>query len=161
MTTSTTYSPSFRRYLDDLFIPAQDWVRSKEGISWIAANIPSLIPLVTQNYDDCLFAVYAIELNGRPLYIGESIRTVRRLIVHAYNIYTHPQLFGLDRGLGINTVTFKLLETSLYDKAIRKATELHYISVLKPLLQAGNGTDRCIPRRERSAAISPYYKETL
>lgn len=161
-TTKNTYSPSFRRYLDELFIPAQDWARSEDGIAWIAANAPTLAALIDQHYDDCLFAVYVVKLNEKALYVGESIRTVRRLVCHAYNIAHYPGLFGLECGLGgANAVTFELLDTSLYDKSLRKRTELYFIELMKPLLQAGDGTDNCIPRSRRGVAVAPYYRRKI
>ena len=156
---ANTYSPAFQRYLHDLFEPAQAWAGSAEGCAWIAENIPSLADLIDQHYDSCLFGSYSIELNGRTLYIGESIRTVRRLIVHAYNIAHHPELFGLAGvDLSRNKITVKLLESNLFNKMVRKATELHYIKLRHPLLQLCNGTDRCIARSKRAAAVAPYCK---
>ena len=83
---------------------------------------------------------------------------VRRLVVHAYNIAHNPELFGLE-GVDLvkNRIEVKLLETYLFNKKLRKATELHYIKLLKPILQQPDGkTDRCIPRSKRPAAIAPY-----
>ena len=113
--------------------------------------------MIEEHYDHCLFAVYSIELNGKTLYVGESIRTVRRVTVHAYNIANYPELFGLDGiDLGDNNITVKLLESNLYNEKLRKATELHYIKLLNPVLQLCDGTDNCIKRQKRTEAVAPY-----
>lgn len=161
-TTRTTYSPTFEKYLDTTFIPAQDWALSDEGAAWIKENIPTLESLILKDYDTCLFAVYCIKLNGQPLYVGESIRTVRRLCVHAYNICHFPELFGLEEeDLGKNSISVELLETSIYKKTMRKKTELHYISTLKPIIQKGDGTDSCIPRNKRAEKVLPYLNNEV
>ncbi len=149
---------AFQRYLKDLFGPAQDWALSEEGSAWISENIPTLKGLMLKHYEDNLFGVYCISLNGKPLYIGESIRTVRRLVVHACNICHSPELFGLDATLGDNSISVSLLETGIVKNKARKEAEAHYISTLKPILQKANGTDRCIPRVKRHEAVMPYLK---
>lgn len=159
-TTKTTYSPTFQKYLNDTFNPAQDWALSTEGNEWIRTNIPSLKKLIDKNYNDCLFAVYCIRINGIPLYVGESIRAVGRLCVHAYNLCNYPSLFGLDdKDFNKNIVSVELLETSIYGERLRKQTELHYVSALKPILQKNDGTDRCIPKSTRRNRVLPYLKK--
>lgn len=159
-TTKTTYSPTFQKYLNNTFNPAQDWALSTEGNEWIRTNIPSLKKLIDKNYNDCLFAVYCIRINGTPLYVGESVRTVRRLCVHAYNLCNFPTLFGLEKeNLGSNNISVELLETAIYGDNLRKATEWHYISTLKPLLQKSDGSDSCIPKRARGNTILPYLNK--
>lgn len=162
-TTRTTYSPTFQNYLDTTFTPAQDWALSDEGALWIRENIPTLEPLIAKYYDTCLFAIYCIKLNSKPLYIGESIRTVRRLCVHAYNICHFPELFGLEKdNLGKNIISVELLETAIYGESIRKKTELHYISKLKPIIQKCDGTtDSCIPRNKRVENVLPYLNKAV
>ena len=157
-TNTNTYSPAFQAYLDNVYNPAQTWAQSDEGSAWIKEKIPALAGLIKEHYNTCFFAPYSIELNGKTLYAGESIRTVRRLVVHAYNIAHNPELFGLE-GVDLvkNRIEVKLLETYLFNKKLRKATELHYIKLLKPILQQPDGkTDLCIPRSKRPAAIAPY-----
>lgn len=156
---ASTRNPAFQAYLDNVYNPAQTWAQSDEGSAWIKENIPSLAGLIEEHYNTCFFAVYCIELNGKTLYTGESIRTVRRLVVHAYNIAHNPELFGLEAvvDLGMNRITVELLEKNIFNKKLRKATKLHYIKLLKPLLQQPDGkTDRCIPRSKRPAAIAPH-----
>lgn len=157
-TNTNTYSPAFQAYLKNSFQPAQTWAQSDEGSAWIKEKIPSLADLINEHYNTCFFATYCIELNGKTIYAGESVRTVRRLVVHAYNIAHNPELFGLE-GVDLvkNRIEVKLLETYLFNKKLRKATELHYIKLLKPILQQPDGkTDLCIPRSKRPAAIAPY-----
>lgn len=162
-TTKTTYSPTFQNYLDNTFIPAQDWALSDEGASWIEKNIPTLKTLIDKHYDSCLFSVYCIKINGTPLYVCESIRTVRRLCVHAYNFRHFPELFGLEEeNLGRNIISVELLETAIYGESIRKKTELYYISTLKPILQKCDGTtDSCIPRNKRAENVLPYLNKAV
>lgn len=158
-TNTNTYSPAFQAYLKNSFQPAQTWAQSDEGSAWIQENIPSLAGLIKEHYNTSFFAVYCIELNEKTLYVGESIRTVRRLVVHAYNIAHNPELFGLEAvvDLGMNRITVELLEKNIFNKKLREATELHYIKLLKPILQQPDGkTDLCIPRSKRPAAIAPY-----
>lgn len=161
-TTKTTYSPTFQKYLENLFNPAQRWALSDEGAAWINKNIPTLRPFIDKHYDDCLFSVYCIRINGKPLYVGESIRTVRRLSVHAYNLCHYPELFGLDEeSIGKNIISVELLETAIYSDSLRKATERHYISTLKPILQKCDGTDSCIPRNKRTETVLPYLNKAV
>lgn len=153
-TANNTYSPTFRKYLNDLFVPAQDWALSDDGSTWIKKNIPTLSPLIEKHYDDCLFSVYCLRLNGKPLYVGESIRTIRRLCAHAYNICHNPELFGLDEeSIGKNNISVELLEKFIYAEGLRKSTERHYISTLQPILQKADGTDSCISRSKRAEAV--------
>ncbi|MBR3920319.1 MAG: hypothetical protein IKJ47_00120 [Oscillospiraceae bacterium] len=161
-TTRTTYSPTFEKYLDETFTPAQDWALSDEGAAWIKENIPTLEPLIEKYYDSCLFAIYCIKLNSKPLYIGESIRTVRRLCVHAYNICHFPELFGLkEEDIEKNTITMELLEKDICGESTRKNTELYYISKLKPIIQKGGTTDSCIPRKKRAEKVLPYLNKVV
>lgn len=154
--TNTINNSAFKTYLNNLFTPAQNWAAGS-GRNWIKANIHGLDNLICKNYNDCLFAIYCIKLNNIPLYIGESIKPVKRLIVHAYNICNHPEIFGLKSSdLAKNIISVELLETSLYKSDARKTKEASYISSLHPLLQKCDGTDSCIPRTSRTNTLLPY-----
>ena len=153
-----TTSNTFQHYLKVLFRPAQDWAFSEEGAAWIRENIPTLKALIQNHYKDKLFAVYCLKLNGKHLYIGESIRTVQRLVVHAYNICHFPELFGLGDTLGNNSISVTLLATGLSNAKARKEEEVRSIYALKPVLQKGDGTDMCISIDKRHKAVIPYLK---
>lgn len=153
-----TTSNTFQHYLKVLFRPAQDWAFSEEGAAWIRENIPTLKALIQNHYKDKLFAVYCLKLNGKHLYIGESIRTVQRLVVHAYNICHFPELFGLGDTLGNNSISVTLLATGLSNAKARKEEEVRSIYALKPVLQKGDGTDMCISIGERHRAVLPYLE---
>lgn len=148
------YAPSFQHYLKTQFYPAQQWALSKEGKAWIINHIPTLAELLTTRYDECIFGVYLIRLNGIPLYIGESVRAVRRLCVHAWHLSTKPELFGLTH-LDIDSahITVEFLKERLYTADLRKAEEKYYVDKLKPLLQETKGSDVCLPRSKRKLAI--------
>ena len=146
------YAPSFQAYLKR-FNLAQEWALSEEGSAWIKKNIPSLSELINSRYDECNFSVYVIRLNNNiPLYVGESIRAVRRLCVHAYNLNTQPELFGLNATDEFN-ISMELLKEGLYDEDMRKLEEKYYIEKLKPLLQTTKESDICLPRRDRKKAV--------
>ncbi len=161
-TIKKNYSPTFQKYLEETFYPAQNWALSEEGAYWIGTHAPSLRSLIDKMYDTALFAVYGITLNNRPLYIGQSIRAVRRMICHMHNIYLYPQNFGLKPSeLENNTIKFELLETGVYSDSLRRETELHYINTMAPILQRCDGTDKCIPRgAARRTAVEPYLHKS-
>ena len=147
------YSPAFRAYLNDSFYPAQNWTLSSVGYTWIWENIPSLQNLIDLHYNDRLFAVYCILINGNPLYVGQSIRTAKRLCVHAYNICHSPELFGLSKeDIVNNTISVQILEKYIYNKNLRESSELFYIAKLKPILQ-------CSPNSARPRAVLPYLRK--
>lgn len=156
---TTSNNDTFQHYLKDLFRPAQDWALSEEGSSWISKNIPTLKALMQNHYEDKLFGVYSISLNGKYLYIGESIKTIQRLVVHAYNICHFPELFGLGDTLGKNSISVTLLATGLSNAKARKEEEVRSIYALKPVLQKGDGTDMCISIGERHRAVLPYLEK--
>jgi|GEM_PF-6164101 len=88
-------SKSFDKYLKTHFQPAMRWAASTEGISYIRDRISTLYALLP-NINDCMFAVYSVWLNDKCSYVGQSIRTVKRLIVHAWHLSQDPELyFGL------------------------------------------------------------------
>ena len=145
-------SPSFQWYLTHQFEPAQVWSKSPEGKRYISEHCPSLASLIDTDYNTCLFAVYAVLLNNRCVYIGESIRTVRRLVVHLWNICTNPHWFGLKPDEDVN-IEVKLLSTWLFNSKLRKDEELFWIEQFSPVLQECDGTDRCISRSKRRNAL--------
>ncbi len=154
--TNTVNNSKFTTYLNNLFTPAQNWA-SGSGRKWIQANIQGLDDLIIKNYNDCLFGIYCIRINDIPLYIGESIKPVKRLVVHAYNLCHHPEIFGLKSSdITSNRLSVELLETSLYREDLRKAKEVSHISSLHPLLQRCDGSDFCIPRNSRTDALLPH-----
>ncbi len=148
------YSPSFQFYLDKQFRPAQQWALSNEGINWIAEHIPSLANFIDTRYNECICGVYLIRLNDTPMYVGESIRAVRRLCVHAWHLSTKPELFGLiHEDVRSAYITVEFLAENLYETNLRKAEEKYYRDKPRPLLQNTEGSDICLPRSERRAAI--------
>lgn len=148
------YPPSFQHYLKTQFYPAQKWALSREGKSWIIRHIPTLAEMLENRYDDCIFGIYLIRLNGSPLYVGESVRAVRRLCVHAWHLCTKPELFGLtNTDISSAHIAVEFLKEGLYAFDLRKAEESFYRDTLKPLLQQTRGSDVCIPCGKRKAAV--------
>ena len=142
---------AFQEYLQTVFRPAQEWGLSKNGREWIKKHIPSLEKLILAHYDSLLFAVYAIIINGRVVYVGQSIRTVRRLLCHAYHLKYQPEFFGLtDNEVDNLNIEMKIVKPLIYNLDRRKEAELASIEELAPVLQyTGINSDMCILRRER------------
>ena len=141
---------SFKTYLKDQFHPAQLWAASSIGNAWIQVKIPSLA-LLSSKEDLVMAAVYAILVNGKVIYIGQSLRTIRRLYVHAYNIYTDPEKYFGIMPHEITSIEVQILTPPLLSESIRLATEEAYVRKLKPALQpyyniVGMRADSCLPR---------------
>ncbi len=86
------YNKKFEKYLLEEFHPAQVWADSEEGRSYINEKIPSLDALRPKE-EEVLAAVYVIIINHKPTYIGQSLRTIRRLYTHAYHLATDPETY--------------------------------------------------------------------
>lgn len=151
-----TYSPSFSRYLCEEYHPAQEWAASPDGKAWIQQHSPSLAALMISREKEAIFGVYSVSINGKIFYIGESIRLVRRLIVHAFHLAKHKERFGVlvggEQGEDMQ-VDFQILSEHIFKKEERLEEELFWIERLRPALQR-QGSDRCIPRRAREAVAA-------
>lgn len=141
---------SFDKYLKTQFEPAMRWAATTDGAIFIRDRIPTLFALLP-NINDCLFAVYSVWVNDRCSYIGQSIRTVKRLIVHAWHMSQAPELyFGL-KDSEITSIKVKLLTPPILSESDRLNAEAAAITEHKPILQpyyniAGMRSDACLPR---------------
>jgi len=145
------YSPNFTNYIKTTFEPAQAWALSTEGRSWIKKHIPKLDTLIETQYDSCIFGVYILRFNNIPWYCGESVRLVRRLCVHAWNLrFNSENVFGVTTEmLDEIAVDVEIVSQGLFEQLDRKSEELFWISRFKPVLQPNTGTDLCASRRLR------------
>lgn len=141
---------SFQKYLEKEFRPAQQWASSDEGRAYIADKIPSLDALRDLE-EAVLAAVYQIVINNKPVYIGQSLRTVRRLYTHAYHLFVDPETyFGINQE-EIEEVSVLISTPPIYNKTARLAAEEALVRAQKPALQPyfdipGMLPDACLPR---------------
>lgn len=141
---------SFDKYLKTQFQPAMRWAATTEGATFIRDRIPTLFALLP-NINDCLFAVYSVWVNDRCSYVGQSIRMVKRLIVHAWHLSQDPELyFGL-KDSEITSIKVKLLTPPILVEADRLNAETEAINEYQPILQpyyniVGMRSDACLPR---------------
>ncbi|WP_062353772.1 hypothetical protein [Bacillus kwashiorkori] len=147
----------YGRYLIEEYQPAQDWYKKPNSREWIERNIPTLHELLEKGYGKLHSGVYCILLNDVPVYVGEALKLYDRLKVHAHNLYRKPlDYFGVEEE-EINSskvkIQVKILKEDLPRENLRKENELLWIKKLKPLLQKNDGTDLCIPRRNRRKVI--------
>lgn len=151
---------SFNRYLKEVFNPANTWAKSDEGKEWIKKHIPSLDALRPRE-DEVMAAVYAIYINnGICAYVGQSMRTVKRLYVHAYNMcFNSLAVFGMtEEEVEAAEIEFKIMTPPLLNECHRLAAEAAAVKVLKPVFQPyynieGMPADYCIPRIARRPAM--------
>ncbi len=153
----TKYNKAFQRYLQNDFDPAQAWAASASGSRFIRTKIPSL-EILKSREKDVMAAVYAIYLNGRLVYIGQSLRTVRRLYVHAYHIATDPLTYFGIYSNEIESIEVKILTPPIYKETIRLSEEASCVRSMQPLLQpygniSGMNPDACLPRDRRREAM--------
>lgn len=149
---------SFNKYLEDVFKPANTWAKS-EGKDWIRKHIPSLDALRPRE-KEVMAAVYAIYINGICIYVGQSLRTVRRLYVHAYNLcFNSSEIFGMTKEEVINAgIEVKIMTPPLVNESHRVAAEAAAVKVLEPVFQPyynieGMPADYCLPRAARRPAM--------
>lgn len=149
----------FRKYLETTFEPAQIWAKSEEGKRWIETHITSLDALRSRD-KEVMSAVYAIYINGKCIYAGQSLRTVRRLYVHAYNLCCNClTIFGMtEEEVKAAEIEFKIMTPPLLNECHRLAAEAAAIRVLKPVFQPyfnidGMPADYCLPRAARRPAM--------
>ncbi|WP_338657020.1 hypothetical protein V6B14_22720 (plasmid) [Sporosarcina psychrophila] len=147
----------FNRYLKVEYQPAQAWYKKSDSRKWIERNIPTLNELLEKNYCKLQQGVYCIQFNDIPVYVGEGVKASDRLLVHAHNLYREPLVyFGVEEeeiNSGKVKIQVRILKEKLSDDELRKENELSCIKQLKPLLQKNDGTDICIPRRDRRKVI--------
>lgn len=143
-------SKSFDKYLKTQFQPAMRWAATTEGATFIRNKIPTLFSLLP-NINDCMFAVYSVWLNDRCSYIGQSIKTVKRLIVHAWHLSQNPELyFGL-KDTELASIKVRIETPPIYSESVRLNAEAAAIAEYQPILQpyyniAGMHADTCLPR---------------
>ena len=151
---------SFNRYLEEVFNPANTWAKSDEGKEWIRKHIPSLDALRPREME-VMSAVYAIYINnGKCIYCGQSLRLVRRLYVHAYNLcFNSSEIFGMTKEeVEDAEIVFKIMTPPLLNERHRLAAEAAAVKVLKPVFQPyynieGMPADYCLPRAARRPAM--------
>ena len=147
----------FQLYLDKTFEPAQQWAASEAGRTYIAENIPSL-DFLRSKENDVLAATYAIYINYKAVYAGQSLRAVKRLYCHAWNISNNSEvIFGI-KPEEIHALEFRLCSPPIYNEKSRLAAEEALIKSIKPVLQPyynipGLRPDLCLPRQARREAM--------
>ena len=147
----------YERYLKEEYVPAHEWYLESDSKAWIEKNIPTLTELLVKNYRQIQPAVYCIKFNDIPVYVGEALKASDRLIVHAHNLYRKPlDYFGVEEqeiSSGKVEIQMTILKDNINDYELRKQNELLCIDQLGPLLHKNDGTDRCIPRKNRRGVI--------
>ena len=146
----TKYNKKFEKYLQEEFQPAQVWADSEEGKSYISEKIPSLDALRPKE-EEVLAAVYVIIINHRPVYIGQSLRTIRRLYTHAYHLATDPEIYFGIRQEEISSIEIRIATPPIFNEISRLAAEEAWVKAQKPILQPyynipGMRPDACLPR---------------
>ena len=156
----TISDKKFEKYLREEFAPAQLWADSDEGRKFIRDKIPSLDKLRSKE-DAVLAACYGIWINGVNCYAGQSLRTVRRLYVHAANLFFEPEVYFGIRKEEIRSIEMKILTPPIFSKPARLAMEESLVRSLDPVLQPyadipGMRYDTCLPRGQarRDAMIA-------
>lgn len=146
------YNKKFEKYLNEEFRPAQHFAASDEGRAYIADKIPSLEALRDRE-DSVLAAVYEIFINRKPVYIGQSLRTVRRLYTHAYHMFTDPETFFGLKQEEIKEVSVVISTPPIFNETLRLAAEEALVRSQKPALQPYANVpgmrvraDACLPR---------------
>ena len=149
----------FRNYLEGVFRPAQTWAHSPDGKAWIEKHIPSLHKLRSRE-DEVMSAVYAVSINGICCYVGQSLRTVKRLYCHAHSLAENSLLIW---GMTLEEVDDAVIEVAIKTPPLpneihRLAAEKAAIRVLKPVLQPyyeleGLPADYALPRASRRRAM--------
>ena len=144
------YNRKFEKYLHDEFQPAQICAASEKGREYICNAIPSLEALRAKE-NDVLAAVYEIMINNKSVYIGQSLRTIRRLYTHAHHLFTDPVTYFGIRKDEIESVEFKLCNPPILDEDLRLSAEEALIRKNRPTLQPYHNTpgmrpDACLPR---------------
>lgn len=150
---------SFNKYIEEVFNPANDWAKSEVGRIWIRKHIPSLHALRPRE-KEVMAAVYAIYINGICIYIGQSLRAVKRLYVHAYNMaFCSFDIFGMTKEeIEKADIVFKIMTPPLLNEIHRLAAEAAAVRTLKPIFQPyflldGLPADYCLPRSARRNSI--------
>lgn len=144
------YNKKFEKYLQNEFTPAQKWAASEEGRLYISEKIPSLDALRWRE-NEVIAAVYVILINGKPTYVGQSLRTVRRLYTHAYHLATDSETyFGVGQD-EISSIEIKIATPPILNEISRLAAEEAWVKSQKPILQPyynipGMRPDACLPR---------------
>jgi hypothetical protein len=144
------YANTFEKYLNEEFKPAQEWAASSKGRDYISKMIPSLAEIKNKE-DDVLAAVYEIKINSISVYIGQSLRTVRRLYTHACHLCDAPEeYFGIKQS-EIQTIEMIILTPPILAEKARLQAEAENIKSKKPALQpyyniSGMHADACLPR---------------
>ena len=152
-----TNNSRFLAYLDSEFSPAQQWAASPEGWSYICSKIPSLAALAPKQ-NEVLAAVYGIHINSKLVYVGQSLRTVRRMYVHARHLALEPERFFGLKPKEIRSISFVICSPPIFNEASRLAEEEATVKSLKPVLQPyysvpGMRPDTCLPRQARRDAM--------
>lgn len=150
---------AFRNYIETIFKPALNWAHSPSGEAWIEEHITSLYKL-SDREEEVMSAVYAIYINDICMYVGQSLRTVRRLYVHAYNLcFNSLVIFGMTQEeIEDAKIEVRIMTPPLLNECHRLAAEAAAVKVLKPVLQPyygieGMPADYCLPRASRRSAV--------
>lgn len=129
------------------------WFAKEHGREWCEKHVPSLF----KRFGTApVCGIYVIEFDGIPLYIGRAVDITPRLIGHAYVLHTEPEFFGLtheeveDLSSGVR-ISMRVLEECEPDECSDR--EIYNINEIRPLLQLGGNTDRCIPRSNRRGVV--------
>lgn len=156
---------AFMSYLKKEYEPAIEWYKKSDSRIWIERNIPSLNELLEKNYRQIQSGVYCIHFNDIPVYVGQALKISDRLLVHAHNLFREPLVyFGVEEeeiNSGKVKIRVTILKENLAQENLREEHELFCIKELEPVLQKSDGTDKCIPRRERRKVIEKKLFEIL
>lgn len=95
--------------------------------------------------------------NKCTLYIGESVHVLVRSAIHLYRLKINPSYFGFTDTTINNQnlkLSFKLLK-KVKDKSSRKAIELEYIKLNKPITQ-NDSNDKQLSKVGRIEAVNKF-----
>lgn len=129
------------------------WFAKEEGKEWCRTHMPSLFDRFGSAP---VCGIYLISFDGIPLYIGRAVDITPRLIGHAFVLHTQPEFFGLEKEevqdiSGGIRIQIEVIEECEYSEC--KEAEIRCINRIKPIIQLGGKTDRCIPIDERREVV--------
>ncbi len=145
-------------FLDTIRIPAQAFLESDEGHAFVHEHFSSEFEkLLYSQMDEALCRMYLIRYKGTPMYRGEAVKPLSRLGDHIYHMHVDPmQYFGVEES-ELEFISFEVDPVSYPDMMTRREHELEQIRKELPILQGQN--HRCIPRKDRYAAVHQWYND--
>lgn len=129
----------FQLYIEKEYKPAQRWFSTEASKKWIAKYIPTMDEYINNSYDRMNFGVYLIAFNDVPVYVGESVKTCNRLVVHCHHLYEDPDTYFAVSKKEIEDevikISIKVLAENLLNDNDRKDAEKEFIRIHRPILQ--------------------------